>query len=167
MKLPTKAPLVTALSLFLWLATSCGFFDNEKQRQLHIRSINTVLIADAAAARTSDGDYSLTAKKMRQIDISECPRDFSVAYIKHIHAWEEGARVQRARKQLKKQGLVAITTGLIAASLGIPFFEFDDILNADKELNALGQRASDNIRTTFNEVEILAVSYGGTLPPDN
>src|ERR1700761_5092079 len=138
----------------------------EQQKKEYATNITDCLAADVKASTESNGDYTLLTQAMRRIDLSKCPTDFATAYLDHIHAWEDAAKIQRARKELNSDENVKSTLFL---SLWSDIFNtkdtpITDALEASNELRRKAAEASEKIRITFQDVEHIAVSYGGTLP---
>lgn len=136
----------------------------ERQKQ----AINYVLVADKNTAKISidaNGirNYDIQASEMRKIDFSQCPSDFATAYLEHIHAWEDAAKIRRAEANLKEQGGLAAVAGIIAELTNSEATPFSNYLEAESELNRLAISTGEEITRTWKNVELIAVKYGGTL----
>ncbi len=140
---------------------------NLRQQQAYSRAITELLQEDARNSRTST-DYTQIASGMRRLDLSQCPRDFAVAYVDHIHDWEKAAEIQKLRKELLSDDNVNST--IIAEGLRDIFgsehdaHPIESAVDAEKQLKAAGVDASAQITASFNVVERLAIAYGATLP---
>jgi hypothetical protein len=108
----------------------------------------------------------MTVSEMRSIDLTQCPSDFSVAYLDHIHAWEKAEKIYEARKKLNSDQNVSTTlvAGLISEIVGSGYTPIRNAIEADDELKRLADNASDQIKETFNDVERIALTYGAALP---
>jgi uncharacterized membrane-anchored protein YjiN (DUF445 family) len=139
----------------------------QEQQELQFKnSITKVLSEDAGIASVSHGSATIQAQEMRKIDISQCPADFSTAYVDHIHAWEFSAKVQRALNELnsnENEGKV-IADQIWAELFGTGETPIADAVELDDKLKEQAEIASGEIKSTFNKVEHIAVSYGAVLP---
>ena len=104
------------------------------------------------------------ANAMRTVDLQECPPDFRVAYMKHIHAWDEEAAVHNAKVQVDAQEDDAAAAGALATLFGSNESPWSDHLQAEEELKKYEAAATADIRTTFQEVEEVASKYGARVP---
>jgi|GEM_PF-2488041 len=144
----------------------------EKERQAkqqaiaYQNAIITLLAQDSAVSNFYLGDDSRVAAAMRNLDISQCPREFAVAYVDHIHAWEDAGNIQRALQDMKGNDKASETMLLeiIQRLSGAKESAWDDAQEKNKQLQAAAEIASANIKETFREVERIAVAYGATLP---
>ena len=137
-----------------------------EQKILYAEAITILLKEDSKANSTSNGDYTATATKMRMINYNNCPRDFAVAYVKHIQAWEYAAKIQKALETLRSDDNVKGTLflSLLSSITESEFTPLQDALEAENELKKYQDLASTEIKTTWNDIELLTISYGGTLP---
>ncbi len=71
------------------------------QYELDKAAVNDVLQQDSKNGAIHDGNDSLIVVGMRAIDLSKCPRDFAVAYVDHMHAWEHSADIQEELKYMQ------------------------------------------------------------------
>ncbi|GAB3029651.1 hypothetical protein [Spirosoma pulveris] len=134
----------------------------QRQKIAYINAINSVLQSDARTSNISD--YGSRTSAMRNIDITQCPQDFGVAYVDHIHAWENRAKIEKARNELKEYGGLAAAAGLVATLSDSEITPFSDYVEATNKLQALANEQDTEIRRTWQIVERSAVSYGATLP---
>lgn len=101
---------------------------------------------------------------MRSIDLSECPLDFRVAYMAHIHAWDEAAAVMAANDKLNSNEDSDAIAGGLATLFSSDATPWQDHLNAKANIERLAAQADADIKSTFNQVEILAAAYGARVP---
>jgi hypothetical protein len=87
--------------------------------------------------------------RMRAIDTSACPTDFRMAYLKHIHAWEEERKVE-----------------LEAKKLGEPDGFWDAVPKYGRAMSLKGasDSASEETIQTYQEIEKVAVFRRAKLP---
>ena len=104
------------------------------------------------------------ANAMRSVDLQECPPDFRVAYMKHIHAWDEKAAVHNAKVQVDAQEEDAAAAGALATLFDSSETPWNDHLQAEQELQKYENVASADVRSTFEEVEEVASKYGAKVP---
>lgn len=123
-------------------------------------SIRAVLSADAATASITD--VTARAGAMRAIDLTGCPQEFSVAYIKHVGAWERSAQIENALAELnsRESALVTVGASFISKQLGIGATPIVDHLRESQRLSALRQEAANEVSLTFNQVEAVARAFG-------
>lgn len=137
----------------------------EEQEKTAFRdAINSVLQADANTSGISNRTGRVSA--MRNISLIGCPSDFSVAYVDHIHAWEHYAEVCEALDRLHKDENIRdiiIQEGL-SRLLGLDAHPLGDATDAEKRLNVAKDETDQEISSTFEIVERIAVKYGATLP---
>ena len=127
------------------------------RRAKTMSAIRTALLADIALNKeifggrsTADCDAKTIhayAQGLREIDMSDCPRDFQLAYLDHLHAWESLART---RGSVDLVGFVI--KSLVTKSLP----------NIPDE-----QPIHDEIARTWDEVERIALSYGVRMPENS
>lgn len=91
---------------------------------------------------------------MEQIDTSDCPADFRVAYTQHIRAWRD---VQAAVAQLPDGFLDGFFMGLFN---GVVRRELDGGAN---RLEGNLNRAIERVRATWEEVEKIGAKYGAAI----
>jgi len=112
------------------------------------------------------GSDSATASAMRAIDVSNTPAEFQAAYVTHIHAWEDVARLRAAWKRFdtdEKNGKVLLV-GFVCAMVDCPATPIADRVEAEQEYNRQLSAARARISVSFHEVERVAASYGAQLP---
>lgn len=128
-------------------------------------AIERVLQEDA---RTNPGAPSVAevVDRMRRIDLAGCPQDFRAAYVAHIHAWERFAAVERQAIALQshRQSGEAFAEWLVRSAMGDPYGKIHESLEADRQLQQHVQEAKQQIQSTFQRVEALAIGYGAKLP---
>lgn len=157
------------LGIACFLSLGCGnsgpgLIGSSSERQ----SIERVLKADK---QTENGATSVAAvvSRMRSIDFSGCPNDFKAAYLAHIHAWESLAEVETAVQSFKSNndtGAV-MAESFIRGLLGDPFGKSNEIMEAQNQLERAAQNAGQQIKSTFNRIEEIAVLHGATLQGNN
>ena len=112
------------------------------------------------------GSDSATASAMRAIDVSNTPAEFQAAYVTHIHAWEDVARLRAAWKRFdtdEKNGKVLLV-GFACAMVDCPATPIADRIEAEQEYNRQLGAGRARISVSFHEVERVAASYGAQLP---
>jgi len=119
-----------------------------------MRSIRSALLADVSLNKKIFGGRSIAncdaktiqtyAQGLRDIDMVDCPRDFQVAYLDHVHAWESLAR---SRGSVDPVGAV------------IKFLVTKSLPSSPDE-----QPIHDEITRTWDKVERIALSYGVRMP---
>ena len=86
-------------------------------------------------------------QKLRKVDMSRCPRDFQLAYLDHIQAWESLARSRAS-------------VNLIRPLIELLFLEtIPDISGLHDE-----QPIYDEITKTWDKIERIALSYRVKVP---
>ncbi len=128
------------------------------QRKAAVASaIHSALTADITLTRQlvgGQGLYDCDVKTLhaytqglRKIDMSRCPREFQVAYLEHLQAWESFTR-SRAGEDI----------------LGplIKLFLFKQL--PDSPDTSDQKEVREQIVATWNEVERIALSYGVKVP---
>jgi len=116
-------------------------------------AIGRALAADVALSRRIFANRSMTdsdaetiqayTQGLRGIDMSHCPRDFQLAYLDHIHAWESLAR----------------SPDPLNLNFLIDLLVFKKLPNIPDD-----QPIYDEIARTWNEIERIALSYGVRVP---
>jgi hypothetical protein len=104
------------------------------------------------------------AANMRKIDLSDCPPEFRVAYMKHIEAWEEAAKVRQAKTELDNQADAAAAAGVLATLFDSNATPWNDHLRAEQEVQRLDVLASADIHSTWETLEQIASKYGAQVP---
>lgn len=136
-----------------------------ERREARRVSIEAVLNADSHTNYTAVSDR-LTA--MRAIDTSQTPDDFRQAYLNHINAWDRYGRARDAMAELTSDEQLTSVVLQEAFNVvfdlgGSPVGNYTDAIN---RLKVLQDKASEDINSTFQAVESIAVGYGATLPPN-
>ena len=131
------------------LVVSIYFLSRAKK----VAAIRSALSADTTLARQLFGGRSMAnsdektlrayTQGMRRIDMSHCPRDFHMAYLAHIQAWESLARSRAS---------VDLLSPLIELFVLKKMPNIPD--NSDE------QPINDEIARTWDEIERIALSYG-------
>ena len=103
-------------------------------------------------------------QNMRSIDLSDCPSDFRVAYMAHIHAWDEAAAVMAANDKLDSNEDSDAIAGGLATIFGSSATPWQDHLDAKENIRRLAAQADADIKSTFNQVELVAAAYGARVP---
>lgn len=140
------------LAFTLCLVIAVVFTLNRREGR-SIYAIRNALSADSTLARQFFGNRNMNSgdqatieaytKGLRKMDMSKCPLDFQMAYLEHIHAWESLARSRAS-------------DDLIGVLLEWAIFnKLPDISNAQDE-----RPIHEDIATTWNAVEQIALSYG-------
>ena len=129
-----------------------------------VLSIEKVLREDQQTNDNVENTADVVSR-MRSIDLSSCPGDFRVAYMKHIHAWECMLAVERQAATFEND----YNSGgaFLEAFLRGMFFDFGIVDEADRELQSLRanyDRTINQIRDTFQHVETVAVTHGARSP---
>lgn len=116
-------------------------------------AIESVLAQDA---RTTDGATSVAqiVQRMQSIDTSDCPADFREAYYRHAKAWEGLAEQIASEPQ---SGGEAFLSGFLRGLQGDFTGGVGDMMDARNYW-------SHQIKTTFTEVEAIAIKHGAKLP---
>lgn len=91
---------------------------------------------------------------VEQLDLSDCPADFRVAYRQHLRAWRE---TQHATSQYPDNLLTQI---LLGAWNGVVKGEMD---GGSGRILAGIQKAMDRVHATWEEVEKIGARYGAAL----
>ena len=128
-------------------------------------NIERVLQQDAKASEGSETVAKLVAR-MRAIDTSDCPNEFRLAYLAHIHSWEMMEDVQRDASRLKEEANSdgVLVEAFIRGLLGDPLGKANEIKAAQTQLQRSYQVAHTEIRKTFHHVEEIAIQYDANLP---
>ena len=118
-------------------------------------------------SRTSEGAKSVqdVIRKMKAIDLSNCPSDFNQAYVVHIGAWEGMRLVEsEASKWSERYDSGGAFVSAFIRGMVCDFGMVKESEEAKSRILEMNQRASDDIRRTFTEVKRIAVGYGVTAP---
>ncbi len=150
---------ISALVGVLVLISCAIAYSVHSARQIRtVNAIRDALVVDVALARQLAGNQTLYAcdaktlqayaQGLRKIDMSRCPREFEIAYLEHIQAWESLAR---SRESVDAGPILSLLQGNL---LGLLSELSDDTEGPMK----------DEIVATWNEVERIALSYGVKVP---
>lgn len=129
-------------------------------------AITKVLQQDATRPSNWNGDKAVVVDIMRQIDLSQCPNDFSKAYVDHIHAWERAADIQQVLMLVRSDDNVkqALIDTALQKIFGSESNALADALEQEAALKQAEAESSKQIKTTFEQVESIAAGYGASLP---
>jgi hypothetical protein len=129
-------------------------------RAKKVDAIRGAISADTSLARQLFGNHSMAnsddktlrayTQGLRKIDMSHCPRDFQMAYLAHIQAWESLIRRRASENPLGP---------LIELLLFKKMPNISD--NSDEQV------INDEIAKTWDEVERIALLYGVRVPSGN
>jgi hypothetical protein len=124
------------------------------RRSMMVASIRKALSEDVALSRQLSGNRPITecdakiiqtyAQGLRRIDMSRCPRDFQLAYLDHIHAWESLARSR--------------------ASFDLLGFVIESYLRKTIPTIPDEKPIHNEITKTWDKIERIAISYGVRVP---
>ncbi|AYQ33973.1 hypothetical protein [Runella sp. SP2] len=119
MKNSTKELRIALIWILLLMVLSCGPSEEQlryerqqaeqqrieqeqaeqRQKIAYINAINSVLQLDAKTSNISNSTSRASA--MRDIDLTQCPQDFAITYLNHLHAWEDMAKIDKAQQELR------------------------------------------------------------------
>ena len=119
-------------------------------------------LSNAALTTWVEGASNLV-RKMKRIDLSGCPPEFSSAYLAHARAWENLAEVIQGHPNIPT-GMEGLVAGFINGLAGDPTggaFEVTGQIRTWQEHTAL---AYGEVKSTWNTVEDIAVRNGARLP---
>jgi len=129
-------------------------------RAKKVDAIRGAISADTSLARQLFGNQSMAnsndktlrayTQGLRKIDMSHCPRDFQMAYLVHIQAWESLVQLRASENPLGP---------LIELLL---FKKMPNITDNSDE-----RAINDEIVRTWDEIERIALSYGVRVPSGN
>lgn len=127
--------------------------------------IETVLQQDASIPQGSSA--SVVASRMQTFDTMNCPSEFREAFLVHTQAWSNAARIDRSLAVLNSDENIGNTLGqqLVDSLFKTGNTPYRDHADADRRLRAARSAAFDDIRTTYQDVQRVAVRYGARLPP--
>lgn len=137
----------------------------EKKKLEYRESITALLKADKNIATYTNHQSDAQSTAMRKLDLSQCPPNFSAAYVDHLHAWEELAKLDNALIKLNSTDNInaLLIEQIVYESTGTDDSPILNAVELDKKLRNQRIIASENIKTTWYEVERIAVTYGATL----
>jgi len=144
------------------------FNENQKalmRKNLIANSITEVLKEDKEISNYTNHDPKKQADEMRNIDLSACPSDFSVAYVDHIHAWEDYARTVKVWNQWISDENInnLILEAYFNEILGTDVNTYDNAVEVENKIKNQLLLDENKIRETFQEVERIAIKYGAKL----
>lgn len=131
------------------------------QDALYKSAIEKALHEDALTGKEPTSGHTAA---MRQVDLTDCPQDFRVAYMNHIHAWDEKVTVNQAKVKLDNEEDGAAVAGLLAGLFGSNATPWSDHVRAEQEVQRLDAVASSDITSTWQQVELIASKYGAQVP---
>lgn len=153
MKHAVRAAVIFCGLVFMPLLGGCDWI----QDGIYRSGIEKAIHEDSLAGHAATADH---IQSMRRVDLSDCPQDFREAYSKHIHAWEEAAQVQQAKADLAKDEDAAAAAGVLATLFGTDDTPWSDHEAAVQRVDQYQQKASEDIHSTWQEVEDVARKYG-------
>ena len=105
---------------------------------------------------------------LRNISYADVPNEFHYAYMEHIHAWES---MQVVLQRKPDKGDLSMLIGLVAAVSGPVQMAVPALLGGAKtadrnsrQVDEEKRAASEQIRFSWNKIELLAVKHGTKLP---
>lgn len=136
-----------------------------QQKEAYKSAIASVLEQGAEIGKQHPNDYGAVASGIRQLDLSGCPRDFAVAVVDNLHAWEYADKIQQALSNLTSDDNEkrVVIKSLLEKITGSDRTSLDDLADAKKVLRDELGVAYNNIDQTYNEVEKIAVAYDVAL----
>jgi hypothetical protein len=171
---PPQPRLVhTAWSLFgtgiaLMMIPTCQTAVLEARRSAqggYSNAIEQVLVEDSKTSANVRSVAEVVAR-MRSINLSGCPGDFSAAYMAHVHAWELLASVEQEALSYNANfnSGEAFVEAFIRGALGDPFGKMNESIGALNDLKQSYQRALAQIKFTYDKIEEIATKYGASVP---
>ncbi len=136
---------------------------DDVQQSAYKAAIERALYEDSLTGH--EPTYSHT-ESMRRLDLSACPDDFRVAYVRHIHAWDTVAAVQQAKAKLDSEEDTAALAGLFATLADSAETPWTDHLQAEQKAAYLQRVVNAAVVSTWHDVEDVATRYGARLPVD-
>ena len=128
-------------------------------------AIHQVLRADSRTMAGADSVATVVVR-MRRIDLSKCPAEFRTAYLGHIHAWELLAAFERDAiafdTNFNSGG--ALFEAFVRGLMQDPFGKAREATAELNRLRASYQKATTEIRETYQRVERSAIAHGAALP---
>jgi hypothetical protein len=138
----------------------------QAQALAYRNAITAVLGQGAEIGKQYSGNPAAIATALRQLDALGCPRDFAVALLENIQAWEDLAGIQQALNHIRSDDNVKEVAGMeiIQRLFGAEASALDHALEWEKKLTAASIDAGEKIHNTYKGLERIAVAYGATLP---
>ncbi len=149
--------VILMAGLPMLVATGCSV----AQDALYKSAIEKALHEDALIGKDPTAGHTAA---MRQVDMSDCPQEFRVAYMNHIHAWDEAAAVGQAKTKLDNEEDGAAVGGILASLFGADATPWSDHVRAQEEVQRLAGVAAGDIKSTWQQIEVLAAKYGAQMP---
>lgn len=153
--------LRTALPVFIAglaiLSSGCGSI----QDAMYKDAIEKALHEDALTGKQPTAEH---VAAMRNVDMSNCPPDFREAYMKHIHAWEQEAAVYEAKMKLDNDEDGAAVAGVLATLFDSDATPWSDHVQAEQKIKSLAASASEQVSSTWRDIETIASRYGAKAP---
>jgi hypothetical protein len=146
---------VCVVALLLWFKGSSSSNDAS--------NIERVLAEDSKTAPGATSDMEVVTR-MRAINLNGCPQDFSAAYLTHIHAWEKLTDVEREAVALDQR--YNSNSALLESFLRGIVFDFGmvgEASAAQQRLQSNYNSTSGEIRSSYQKIEQIALSYGASL----
>ena len=131
------------------------------QNILYKAAIEKALHEDSLTGKDPSDDH---VAAMRKVDLSGCPQDFNVAYVKYIEAWQLAAKVQKAKAELDNEADAAAAGGILATLFGSDETPWSDHLQAEARIAQLNLDAVSQIQSSWNTIGEVAAKYGAQLP---
>ncbi len=139
-----------------------------RQNEAYRVAITEALRQDDVAGHTYRGATAVAAA-MRQIDLSETPAEYRIAYFDHIAAWENYGKLQDEYANLSSDDSESnvVASSFLCSLLSCGATPIKDRIDLLNRLRAAMVQANNEIGTTFHAVERIAVSYDAALPSAN
>lgn len=137
----------------------------EEQKLIYKNSITNILQEAKDFARIHK-DYYERVTFLRNVNLTQTPSDFSVAFVDNMHAWIHYMEIDNALSQLHEDGNVGtilLGEGL-SRMLDLESHPLSDAADTENRLNAAANEANLEIKKTYETLERIAVSYGASLP---
>jgi hypothetical protein len=131
------------------------------QNMLYKTAIEKALHEDSLTGKLPTDDH---VAAMRKVDLSGCPSDFNVAYVKYIEAWEQAAKIQKAKTELDNDSDAAAAAGALATLFGSDETPWSDHVQAEARIGEMTQDANDQISSDWDSIEQIAAKYGAQVP---
>lgn len=135
------------------------------------KPISEVLNADNRIGQEAKNNSSprqailMMVNRMKSIDLSACPKDFSMAYQRHTAAWAKMLPLVEQAEQLNGWGNAAksFILGLLSGYTGNFGLVIGNVLenaNASDELKQQAENVEAEIKSSFEDVKECARKYG-------
>jgi hypothetical protein len=152
-----RSVIILIFSVFVLAISGC----EDIQNAIYKSAIEKALHEDALTGKAPTPEH---AAAMRQVALNDCPQDFRVAYMNHIHAWDETAAVNQAKVKIDNEEDAAALGGALATLFDSDATPWSDHLRAQQEIVRYEKLAATNVATTWQEVETIASKYGARVP---